>query len=581
LKGIAQAVAIGRVCPELIERIEKKLDLADDLQFSAMVTVLDRLGLFYTPGRKGYQIDRFRQITFATAPKNPTGTDVKRIMLHGIILDGRDNQYVRRALQLAMQDNAADIRSQAGLLAAKLRDYASLMKLLRDSNPSVRASSAIVAGLAGLKDCEDTIAELLKNTQNKEEIPALTFALAELAPKKFSKKIIETIDRAYQSWRAKNDKDDLALLEKLLFSASLLKDSSTKAIITKVIRESLQEKRHIPTMAIIAAGKVRAAASKGIIKQIIENLIVKKTELTFADVITLTAAVRAGDELGLSADLFIRVMEQLWHPATTVAMIFSSEALARRSRFLTAEQRRKAMEILTKAVYRSDTPVASSAAAVAIFKIAPTEALEPLRTVCESKNCLAGDYVAWNLAQSASPEAWEVAKKFLAPDEYDSSVKSVGAMLIASLARKTNLASQVAEGIKNRLERSPYIEQSAPYLAGTYRCALLMLSQQRYRDMVIALSQSSAFPKFRAVWALITVGEPMGFDYVLGRANFNPDEMDTYLGRSLLYRIYSKAIPQLPEYDIQAPKVVRYWQCRLCRDYYLIHRAEIISRIGK
>ena len=226
LKGIAQAVAVGRVCPELIERIEKKLDSADDLQFSAMVTVLDRLGLFYTPARKGYQIDRFRQITFATAPKNPTGTDVKRIMLHGIILDGRDNRYVRRALQLAMQDNAADIRSQAGLLAGRLRDYASLMKLLRDSNPSVRASSAIVAGLAGLENCKDTIAELLKTAHDEEEIPAFTFALAKLAPKKFSKEIIETIDRVYQSWRDKNDKDDLALLEKLLFSASLLKDLS-------------------------------------------------------------------------------------------------------------------------------------------------------------------------------------------------------------------------------------------------------------------------------------------------------------------------------------------------------------------
>jgi len=574
MRGIVQAVAVGKVCPELVQRIERKLDSADDVQFSAMVEVLNRLGLFDVPGRRGYQIDRYRQITFATSRTNPTGTDVKRLMLHGIILDGRDNKYVRKTLQLALHDAVADIRSQAAILAARLKDSAALKRLLGDVDPAVRASSAIDAGLAGLKDCSDAMWRLLKGAQDDEEIAAVAYGLSRLEPNRLSQEIVEKIKEA-------RERANSALLGKLLYVASLLKDKSTEETVAKMLEESLQEKKSPALMAIIAAGRIKPVTSKNTIKRIIDDIIARRAEFTFADASALTAAVKAGDEVGLPADLFVDVMEQLWHPATTLAMIFSAEALARRQGSFTAEQRDKVLKVLNEAVNRTDTPVASAAAAVAIFRIAPAEAIESLRTACESENCLAGDYVAWNLAQSDSREVWTIAKSFLAPDEYNSSVKSVGAMLIASLARRSGPAQQVAEGIKSRLEQSPYIDQAAPFLAGTYRCALLMLTREEYRDVVIALLQSRGFPKFRAIWALVAAGEPMGFDMVFAETRFRPSEIDFYLGRSLVYMLYSKVIPQMPVYDVQAPLVVRYWQCRLCRDYYLIHRATIISRISQ
>jgi len=89
-RGIALAVNDAPRRPELIERIESRLDSAGDVQFSAMVDVLNRLEKFRTPARKGEQLDRFHLIKLAARPDadSDQSVEVRQILLHRIILDG-------------------------------------------------------------------------------------------------------------------------------------------------------------------------------------------------------------------------------------------------------------------------------------------------------------------------------------------------------------------------------------------------------------------------------------------------------------------------------------------------------------
>ncbi len=656
-RGIDRAVDVGARRGQLIERIEQRLDSAGDLEFAAMVDVLSRLGKFHTPGRKGEQLDRLWQINFA-ANLQPAGTQttqsaaqtagVRRMLLHRIVLDGRDNAYVRRVLQLATGDPVVEIRSQSALLAARLGDDAALLRLLGDADGAVRAAAAIDAALAGRTACAEAIAKSLRDATNDEEQAALFFGLAKLKPEKYAPLLADAIIRAWKAGRGE-------LLEKMLSAAPLLKSEQIGQTVVGILHLARVQLQHPPATALIAAGKMGLDEAEPFIAGTITEILARPSELTVGRTVILAAAVNASGRLNMPTGPLVEVIEKLWRPDTSIAMILSAEVLGKSapqsairqpggtvksktwpcrassrpspaSLGLTvppaairnpqsAIRNDKVLSVLRSAAERSDTPVPSAAAAVALFRLDPRKADDALRTAFESETYLAGDYVAWNLSRweavgrlggtvksktwpcraSSRPspaslgltvppvdvraEAWRVAGVFFGPRIYNKSVRSNAAMMLALLARRTNQAGNVAGAVEHKLNVEIARGQFNPFLASSYRCALLVLGRSEFAEEVASLARASMFPKRRALTALILAGEPAGFDLVFADERFDPVRIDSLLTGRLMARVYSAVLPEMPEFDIDAPEHVRHWQCRIQRDYYLIGRRDILGKI--
>lgn len=571
-QGVALALADAPHRPELIERIESRLDSAGDVQFSAMVDVLNRLGKFHTPCRKGEQIDRLYLIKFAARP--PAGdeqsVEVRQILLHRIILEGRDNVHVREALRLSACDASAAIRSDAALLAGRLGDDKTLSVLLADAAPQVRASAAIDAALAGRTACTGDILRIFDAPGGDEELAAAAYALARMSGTGASQ-IAGAVLSAYKA-----GKDDLT--DKLLNVLSLTEKNTAGPAVMELLKDSQRRGRVPPASALIAAGKLELAEAAPYVQAAVTDLIARRDELTVGDTVKLAAAVNAAGRLKLQPEIFVEVMENLWHPETSLAMILSAEALSEHASHLKSENRKSKIEnllsVLRRGAERSDTPAPAAAAAAAMFALAGQEADKSLQTACESETYLAGDYVTWNLTRSGDPDAWRIGKMFFGPGIYNKAVRANGTILLALLARRTTKADSLAEIIESRL-----IGQTDQFAAGSCHCALLILNRRRYIDKVAALTESESFGRRRILTALALAGAPTGFDHVFAGGKFNPGRIDSYLTGLLMCRVYSAVAEEMPAFDLDADGHIRYWQCRIWRDYYLIHRRSILGRI--
>ncbi len=571
-QGIVLAVSVAEDRPQLIERIESRLDSAGDAQFSAMVSVLNRLGKFRTPSRKGEQLDRFYLVKFISciSDDNDRFVEARGVFLHRLILDGRDNVHVRKALSLAAGDVSSGIRSASALLACRLGDDETLTKLLGDDKPQVRASAAIDAGLAGRKTCTDAIAKILEEPQTDDEHAAAAYALARLEPKKFAAQIAQAVLSAHKAGKGN-------LLDKLLYVSTMLNKESVGPAVMKVLKDSQRHGQISPASVLIAAGRLKIHEAKPLIQQgTIDRLILRRKKLTGGDATTLAAAINAAAKLDMPANIFVTVMEKLWHPRTSVAMILASEAIANRREIIAKDTAlmSRTLTILGRAAGGSDTPVPSAAAATALFKLAGKQADESLLVACESKIYLAGDYVAWNLAKSRTDDAWRIGGVFFGPGIYNKTVRANATILLALLARETDKADSLAEVIESRL-----IGLNDQFAAGSYNCAMLILNRREYIDKVAALTKSGEFGQRRVLTALAMAGAPTGFDRVFAGAKFNPAGIDSYLAGWLMSRMYSSIVPEMPVFDLDATPETRYWQCRIQRDYYLIHRRKILDKI--
>ena len=569
---------LGEHRPKLIQRLERRIDSAGDVEFSAIAEVLRRLGRFHTPARPGAQIDRWRSINLA-AGKGPESTGLRLLMLNGLILDGRDNAHARRGLRLAAGDAEPEVRAASAVLAAKLGDEGTLAELLADADAQVRAAAAIDAALAGRKGCIEKIAGIFAKPETDAELAAAAFALARLAPAEFAAPIAGQIEKARQD-------DKQALLEQLLYVATLLDKRAVGPAVVNVFRSAQRGKTAPPAMALVAAGRLRLhAARRFVVEPVFVVLRRDRDKLTVRDAQTLAAATNAARRFGMLRKLYAACMKMLWHPGTSQAMIFCAEALTVPASASPASgdgleevalAPAEAVEILRRAAAYAGTPVPSAAAAVALFKLAPDEAEEALRIACGSETWLAGDYVAWNLARAGRHrrQATRIAAKFIGPEVYDKGVRTAGAILLASLARGTDQAGRVADAIEGRLRR-----QRDRFAAGSYQCALLTLGRGEYAADVAELVRSDAFPKRRALTALLLAGEPAGFDLVFGAERLDAARIDSFLTGRLMARVYAAVAADLPGFDMDAPRRVRHWQCQILRDFYLIHRPAILAKM--
>ncbi len=585
--GVARAVEVAKRRPELIELLERRLGSAGDEQFEGIARVLEELKRFHTPQRDGEVIDRLRAVRFNEAP-GPAGLGERLGELTGLTLDGRDNAHVRGVLELAPGDAEAEVRAASAVLAARLGNDRALGRLLADAAPRVRAAAAMDAGLAGRIECIEKIAGIFESAEGDDEIAAAAYALARLAPRRYGKPIAA---RAVKAWEAGEE----VLLERLLYVATLLKQDVAGPAIVTILNGAARKGEDPPAMALVAAGRLKLAAARASVERVLAGVLARKRdELTVGDAQMLAAAASAARRLGLSDGASLKVIRELWYPTTEQAMILTVEALAagaERDSGDGAPREDIAQALQQAAGYeladpddpqrKIRTPVASAAAAVALFRLAPDRAEDALRAACASETWLAGDYVAWNVARADArrQEASRIATTFTGPGVYDDGVRTAGAILLALLARGTDRADEAAAAVERKLAGGPLGARPDAFAAGSYKCALLMLGRGEFAGEVASLARSGFFPKRRALAALMLAGEAAGLDVVLAAARFDPETMDSFLTGRLMARVYAAVAAELPAFDVAAPPRARHWQCRLLRDFYLIHRVSILDRM--
>jgi len=565
-EGIERAEFYARRRPGLIEELEDRLDASDDRRFSAIMEVLSRLGRYDSPRRTGQQKDRYFAINFHAA-----GLPSPRLTwLYRTTLGGRDNASVRRTLAGALADGSIEVRAEGAVLAGRLGDEKALRALLADGDPTVRARAAEAAGLAGRTGCADAVGALLAGERTDAELASAAFALARLDAPRHAPAILAVAEQALSAGRD-------ALVEKLLVVAADLPPQAAGAFVRKVLARD--GARLPPATAFVAARKLKLTEALPPATAAIDRLIAGKEKMTVGEAMVLAAAVRAADELGGPPELFRRAIEELWHPGpgVSLAMVFAAEALGKREETLKDPE---ALSLLSAAAEDGRAPLAaaSAAAAVALYRLDPQSprAAAALRAAAGSEAYLAGDYVAWHLGRSPQGQgAAEVAAEFLAPGVYDAAVRSTGALLLAMAYRGTDKASTAEQIVRARLYPPGYPVEPDPFVAGTYQCALMILGAGGFEEDVIRLSRADLFPKRRALTALMMAGDPTGLDRMLAEKLPDPERIDSYLSGRLMARVVRALAPTLTGVDLDAPVAVRYWQCRLLRDDYLIHRQSL------
>jgi hypothetical protein len=243
-----------------------------------------------------------------------------------------------------------------------------------------------------------------------------------------------------------------------------------------------------------------------------------------------------------------------------------------------------AVDVLKTAADQADMPMASTAAAVALFNYSPTESCWSLVTCCREENWLAGEYAAWNMSRLKGirrTQAVTLVQRVMLPrDTHDRGVQTTGALLLALLERGGPGAPAAIAAIEPLLNKPNGPEQDL-FLSGTYKCALAILGQKQYVDDILLLAGAESFPRNRALIALLLSGNPAGMDLLLGGTRFDPSMMDSLLTGRLLAQVYARLAPELDEYDIEESNVAKIWQCRLMRDVYLLNRQELLRRLEK
>ncbi len=571
IAAIDHATARAKQRPALIRRLERTLDTPEDIHFSAVVDVLSRCGRFDTPDRRGAHRDRYAVISLAATDRTDGALRQRLIWLQKLTLAERDNTHVRRGAALAAEDPSAEVRAAAGALVARLGDDGLLRQLLGDADADVRAVAAIDAGVAERSACAPALAAMLAEPRTDSDLAAAAYALARLQPKARGKRIAAAIDAACRAGKAD-------LLDKLLVAAALLDRDVAAPAVTGVLDHYRSAGKAPPAMAIVAGGKIGLDSLAQRLPAIVDGLLARGDEITVGETVVLAAAMKAGHRLKMPPDIFIKAIRKFWDPRIAAAMILAAEALGDRA----AGDNAEAAELLATAIHDRRAPVAAAAAAVALFKLKPGEATEHLRTAVESPPGLTADYVAWNLPRAGhGPYAQVIAAKFFAPREYNNAVRCAGAMLVAMFARGGPEAGQARDLIGRRLVGGPLGGETDPVVRGSYQCALLMLGDRCLTQRVAMLRTGQAISRRRVLTALALTGCEEGFDHVLARARFHPSMVDGYLAGRLMMRMYAALAPRMPALDIDAPAAVRYWQARICREYYLTHRRTILEGLRK
>ena len=158
-EAIKQAIMIVQQDEHALKSLNRSLDDCDDTTFQSIAYVLTRAKKFYVPGRDDRQFDRHDVLTMLK-----TSSPQSRLyLLRNLLLNGRDNPYIRNAARATVKDDYPGVRELGSVLAASLAEDDALKTALRDEDPSVQAWAAVAAGLADRKGTQEVLAQVFKD----------------------------------------------------------------------------------------------------------------------------------------------------------------------------------------------------------------------------------------------------------------------------------------------------------------------------------------------------------------------------------------------------------------------------------
>jgi HEAT repeat protein len=637
--------AHGQKSPATVERMVAALKTENDEQFLRLYTVLNWLREFHTPDRAGIWLDRLKCLELesdfsgatTTQPAGGKGTKTgadkdsvpattrrRQQLMFDLIICGRDNRYVRRALAAAAKDPTGQVRTAAATLAGRLGDEAALRKLLTDDDPHVIAAATLDAGLAGMDKLAEPIEKILDRYNAKlgrvpayrqmkyETIVALrdvvancAYALAKLDGAKYSQKLCELTVRT----------GDPQLRGRLLVVMTVLNNDKSHKAVMEVIRSERAKGKFPPAMALQAAAEMKlSAAGPAAMETLAAAGKVQKGLLESQVIAALDVA--AALQLPCRKELHA-IIERLWFPDRTTMLVRAARLLGdqvklQQGQAKDAPDRKACMATLCAAAryisatadaagrtITATTPHASAAAAVAAWMIEPeTVELDVTKkdqskgvTTMEVRKTTAfyvrqsvaveqatpGDYVAWRLGRSGLAPAEALGRSFLpgpgsGKPEYDPEVRSCGAILLATLSQTPEQKRAVVKRIDRRIKREDFFPRES------LRCALLTAGQRQYIPDVHSLLGIGEFPRRRAITALLAVGDKTALDRLLWNVSWPLEEVSVLLTVVGLDEVFAVAVPDLPQPSAAATREVQLWQMQLMRHAYGIGRNSM--RVG-
>ena len=631
--------------PATLRRLAAALDTTSDRRFLAIHAILRRLGNFRVPGRDPIWFDRLGclELEKAFVPEEAPNQGInlgptRRRIVVKLLLSGRDNRYIRRALRKAVKDPDPTVRAVAGTLGARLGDDDVLRGLLEDADLQVVATAALDAGIAGRTGLVEPIARLLNHyiprhqsafsepatseTQNhpsgplvkfREVVSCAAYALARLRPKQYSPMLCDLARRS----------TDPQLRDRLLVILGILNDRYAHQAVMDIIHAARWEKPFAPAMALEAAARMKlreagmmgmevlAAAANGD-KNLLESQVIGALNLT---AVLKHPARREVHE----------ICRNLWYPDRSALLVRAARMLGVQAssdmyRSPGAPTRETCIQTLREAVQyvlwtvppsgRSQTiatPLPSSAAAVALWLLDPSVAefklpanekfsgdgeslVKPaesrtsafyIREALTGEGSLGGDYVAWNLGLSDYRQAFALGRSMLPGPkdpirEYNAEVRSTGAMLMVLSARGGNQRDKAARWITEHLGSEDFPAR------GAFMCALLVGGRNEYLQEVRDLLEIPEFPFIRALRALLAAGDKGTLDWLLWDVNwvvpFPPEDLPFMLTGLGMNEVFAATAAELPRPSAAAGKQTQLWEIRIMRDVYGIRRSSI--RVG-
>ncbi|MCK5558572.1 MAG: hypothetical protein KAJ01_09345, partial [Candidatus Hydrogenedentes bacterium] len=186
-----------------------------------------------------------------------------------LLLSGRDNRYVRRAMRMAAKDRDPTVRAAVAPLAARLGNDDILRGLLEDTDLRVVSAAALDAGIAARTDLVSPISRLLdryvplhqrsrsapttSEAQNAtsekllEVVSCSAYALAKLSPKHYSPMLCDLARRS----------TDPELRDRLLVVLAVLNDTGARQAVMDIIHSARWARPFAPAMALEAAARMK------------------------------------------------------------------------------------------------------------------------------------------------------------------------------------------------------------------------------------------------------------------------------------------------------------------------------------
>jgi hypothetical protein len=558
-------------------------------------------------------------------------------IVHEAILASRDNRYVRRLLRAALADPQPRIRRAAATLAGKLNDPGVLGKLLADEDAAVAAEAALVAGLTGqatlAQPIRDALYRVVPIHQNLARRAARVFTGPQTADQQEQtrqrERRVETLrtliansslalltlrpqEDAWLAELAGRTQDGL-LRERLLWLLSAEPRDATRRLLDELAARYRWQGQPLPADAILAARRIGHDGYAAAVLDVLRRA--GQSENPNLQVSQLLAAVDYARAMNLPCrQEAYDIIEQYWNAEQSLlfrhaALLLGQQALLDDGQPASAPTPEACLALLREAVEWAivepgskppvvrRSPVASAYAAVAQWRIDPStqlltlldlDALDPDAVVALNVNKTsaaylyqaaaldapqAGDAIAWKLAETRLPEAFEVALAFLpTPEmnyrEHNANIRATGMMLLALTAPESR-REEITRHVAGRLARERYLER------GTAQCALLILGRQDAREEARLLLTSDDFPRRRALTALLIDGDHWTLDWLLWNVYRPSGDLPSLLVEQGISDVLAATAPQLPRPSAALQPASQYWQCNLLKQMYGLFRNQL------